>query len=170
MQDNVTANPYAAPTARIEQPLEQFGELNKASRGTRLGAYLLDAFIVGVWAIPFYVATFSATYTRTPDAAPGMFSWLGLMVAVGLVIYNFVLLHRSGQTIAKKWLGIRIVRNDGSRAGLGRIFALRMLVPGIIGAIPFVGIVFTLVDALFIFGDERRTLHDRIADTIVVDA
>jgi uncharacterized RDD family membrane protein YckC len=67
-------------------------------------------------------------------------------------------------------LGIKIVRNDGSRAGLGRIFWLRMFVPGLVGAIPLVGGLFGLIDPLFIFGEEKRCLHDLIADTIVVTA
>jgi uncharacterized RDD family membrane protein YckC len=35
--------------------------------------------------------------------------------------------------------------------------------------VPLLGWGFALVDPLFVFGDDRRTLHDRIADTIVVD-
>ena len=85
-------------------------------------------------------------------------------------IYQLVQLHRTGQTFCKKMLGIKIVRNDGSRAGLGRIFWLRMFVPGLVGAIPLVGGLFGLIDPLFIFGEEKRCLHDLIADTIVVTA
>lgn len=166
MQEHSGANPYAAPAARIEETFAVAGEADKASRGTRLAAYLVDALIVGLFFIPVYIPYFD----QDPSNAPGMFAGLSALVGLALVIVNFVMLHRSGQTIAKRWFGIRIVRKDGSRAGLGRIFALRMLVPGIISAIPLVGAVFTLVDALFIFADDRRTLHDRIADTIVVNA
>ena len=34
--------------------------------------------------------------------------------------------------------------------------------------IPLIGTVFSLVDVGFIFGKERRCLHDRIAGTCVV--
>jgi uncharacterized RDD family membrane protein YckC len=39
----------------------------------------------------------------------------------------------------------------------------------LLGAIPYVGWLVSLVDPLLIFGKDRRCLHDLIADTIVVD-
>ena len=59
---------------------------------------------------------------------------------------------------------------DGSRASVGRIFWLRNVVNTLITLIPLVGWLYNLVDALFIFTDRRQCLHDKIADTIVVDA
>jgi uncharacterized RDD family membrane protein YckC len=99
---------------------------------------------------------------------------LGLAVALGvlavaiLFIYNLMLLGDRGQTVGKRWLRIRIVRCDGSDADLGRLFGLRMCVPWLIGFV--LGPLFVLPDVLFIFGDERRCLHDMMADTVVVDA
>jgi uncharacterized RDD family membrane protein YckC len=71
---------------------------------------------------------------------------------------------RNGQSIAKKLLKIKVVRSDGSRASLGRIFWLRNVVNGLLSIIPAYGIV----DVLFIFGESRQCLHDKIADTIVI--
>jgi len=164
MQEQDLNNPYAAPSARIEQQHQTNAHgLVLADRGTRLGAYIVDALVVGVWFAPIYWNALSNN-----DIGAG--SILSMLIGFGLSIYNLVLLHRSGQTIAKRWMNIRIVRADGSRAGLGRIFALRMVVPGVISAIPVLGGIFTLADALCIFAQDRRTLHDRIADTIVVQA
>jgi uncharacterized RDD family membrane protein YckC len=47
-----------------------------------------------------------------------------------------------------------------------RLFWLRNFVTWIISLVPLFGIV----DSLFIFGESRQCLHDKIADTIVVVA
>jgi uncharacterized RDD family membrane protein YckC len=80
------------------------------------------------------------------------------------------LVKRNGQTIGKKLLGIKVVRSNGARASLGRIFWLRNFVNGIPASIPLIGMLYTLVDHLLIFGEPRQCLHDKIADTIVVNA
>ena len=59
-----------------------------------------------------------------------------------------------------------IRRSDGSAASLARLVWLRNVLNGVIALVPFYGII----DALFIFGEARRCLHDHIADTIVVKA
>jgi uncharacterized RDD family membrane protein YckC len=80
------------------------------------------------------------------------------------------LVNRNGQTIAKKILSIKVVRKDGSKAGVGRIFWLRNVVNTLIAMVPLVGGIYALVDALMIFGDPRQCIHDKIADTIVIRA
>ena len=80
------------------------------------------------------------------------------------------LVWTNGQTIAKRMVGIKVVRKDGSRASFARIFWLRNVVNSIPNLIPFVSDVYVLVDSVLIFGATRQCLHDRIADTIVVRA
>jgi uncharacterized RDD family membrane protein YckC len=92
-----------------------------------------------------------------------------LLMLVGLIVWaSFTILYvrRNGQTIAKKFLGIKVVRSDGSPASLGRIFWLRNVVNALIGIVPLYG----LIDHLFIFGESRQCLHDKIADTMVIKA
>ncbi|MBN2489492.1 MAG: RDD family protein, partial [Planctomycetes bacterium] len=80
-------------------------------------------------------------------------------------------LTRDGQSIGRKLLRIKIVRHDhGGRAGFARVVLVREIVNGLIGSIPFVSYVYALVDSLFIFGHERRCLHDYLAGTKVVTA
>jgi hypothetical protein len=53
---------------------------------------------------------------------------------------------------------------------VARIFWLRIFVNVLPGAIPYVGNLYGLVDHLFIFGERRQCVHDKIADTIVIKA
>jgi len=71
---------------------------------------------------------------------------------------------RNSQSIGKKIMHIKVVRSDGTPVTLGRLFWLRNVVNGLISIVPLYG----LIDALFIFGESRQCLHDKIADTIVV--
>jgi uncharacterized RDD family membrane protein YckC len=64
-------------------------------------------------------------------------------------------------------LGMRIiVRDTGELPGFLRGVLLRVWLPA---AVNQACSLFSLVDALWIFGDERRCLHDLIAGTIVVE-
>jgi uncharacterized RDD family membrane protein YckC len=97
----------------------------------------------------------------------GLFGFLSL---AGLAVWNCIWLQRYGQTVGKRVLHIRIVRSNGERASLGRIFGLRYLPMILLGAIPKLGVLITLADYLLIFRESRKCLHDQIADTIVVKA
>ena len=74
-----------------------------------------------------------------------------------------------GVTIGKRVLGLRIRRLDGRPADFGSAVIMRWLVPYLVTAVPLVGVAFQLVDALFIFRDDRRCLHDLVAGTRVED-
>ena len=163
------ANPYAAPAARVAQPATSGGDFVKSSRGARLGAVLLDSVPIVLVAIVAAIAV-PGLGRGSDNSGAALFLGIIALAVVAFAIYQLIMLHRSGQTFGKKLVGIKIVRTDGSRAALGRIFALRYMVPGLIGAIPLVGAIFSLIDPLFIFNDEKRCIHDMIADTIVVDA
>jgi uncharacterized RDD family membrane protein YckC len=103
-------------------------------------------------------------------ARSGPWFYLGLVAAVVTLTITTILVKRNGQTIGKKLLGIKVVRKDGSKAGLGRIFWLRYLLNSVFMLIPVVGSLYSLVDSVFIFGSARRCVHDYLADTIVVRA
>ncbi|HTU68628.1 MAG TPA: RDD family protein [Steroidobacteraceae bacterium] len=163
-----TPNPYAPPRANVSDVADATEELELAGRGIRLGAYLLDAVIGGVliYLPAVLVGGFSAV---GENGMPRLSGLGGVLVLVGLAVwlyFTIIYVARNGQTIAKKLLGIKVVRSDGSKASLGRIFWLRNVVNAIIGIIPF----YVLIDHLVIFGDARQCVHDKIADTIVVVA
>lgn len=168
-------NPYEAPAAIVADPASpDFLEL--ADRGTRLGAKLLDGLIfgggvmvIGIMAAILIPALLSQR--RGGGSSTAAFVVFGVLAGgllLAMLIWNLVWLHRYGQTIAKRILKIRIVRSNGEPVGLGRLLGLRIVVMGVIEAIPLLGPLFSLVNICFIFRDDRRCIHDLMADTIVV--
>jgi uncharacterized RDD family membrane protein YckC len=172
------ANPYAAPGAAVRDMRDE-ADVVLATRLARLGAALIDSAIFAVPAmlaaimLPAYQDYARRAAGGAASASLGGGTSIMLMVLglamIALAVMQFVLLYRHGQTVGKKIVGIRIVRPDGGRASFPRLLFLRYGLPGLIGAIPLVGLVFSVINVLFIFGEERRCLHDRIADTIVVN-
>jgi uncharacterized RDD family membrane protein YckC len=95
--------------------------------------------------------------------AGGVGAILGLTVWAWLTI-KYV--RANGQSIGKKLVRIKVIRSDGSPVSLGRLFWLRNVVNSLLSLIPLYG----LIDPLFIFGESRQCLHDKIADTVVMKA
>jgi uncharacterized RDD family membrane protein YckC len=163
------SNPYAPPKAAVHDVAVADPGMVPADRGSRLGASILDSFVFMFMVyLPFFLGAFITGANGDPDDATAMVG--GSMIAlVGLVIFCWITcrsLSRTGQSIGKKMVGIKVVRSDGSQASLGRIVWLRNVLNGIIAVIPAYGII----DSLFIFSESRQCLHDKIADTIVIKA
>jgi uncharacterized RDD family membrane protein YckC len=166
-----TTNPYAPPKGEVRDVAEHGGD--PADRLLRLGAVILDGIVLACMVyIPGVVVLAGAGRLGgdTPTAGNEMLvAFGGFLMLVGGIAWiwlTILFVARNGQTIAKKLVGIKVVRSDGSPASLGRIFWLRNVVNGLLGIIPLYG----LIDILFIFGEQRQCLHDKIADTIVVKA
>lgn len=174
------AEPPSLPAALPQAQETETGlELPLAGRWIRLAASLIDGSISMMFALPgLFMIAMSVLQSGIPlnelttaqleESVAGV----GVMMAGMLIpaVVQMVLLTIRGQTLGKLMVGIRIVRfQDEGRAGFVKAVVLRSLVPGLIGGIPYIGIPFTLVDALFIFRADRRCLHDHIADTKVVE-
>ena len=166
-------NPYAPPQADVGDATEHDAQAELAGRGERLGAVILDSIIAAVLiGVPLLVGmNFDAAAAGNWE---GAFSPVGaVLCGIGALVYIAItayLVYKNGQTIGKKIVGIKVVRTDRSRASVARIFWLRNFVNGLPGAIPYVGNLYQLVDALFIFSESRQCIHDKIADTVVVKA
>jgi uncharacterized RDD family membrane protein YckC len=179
-----TSNLYAPPKSAVADVAPD-EDAEKATRGARLGAKIIDSLL---WVVPFIPAYIKVLPTLMSSAkaadrsqlgalavwsslaGTGISFYAGALIVLCLLAVTAVLVHRNGQTIGKKALGIKIVRSDGSRATLARIFFLRYLVTSLITFVPLVGRLYAMVDVLFIFGKPQRCIHDYIADTIVVKA
>ncbi len=174
-------NPYQSPTTISASPATQtrFDPRDLASLGARLGGAILDNLIFVAAATPGFILLIQSEANGRAGAgqdeeamfleptAGAMLFWAGLL-AVGIV--NWILIAQSGQSLAKKMIGTRIIRLDGSLPGFGYGVVMRSWLPQVIGAIPIVGGLFGLADTLAIFGSERRCIHDHIAGTRVVRA
>ena len=156
-------NPYAPPTAMVLDVLDPVEQSVLAERGTRLAAAIVDSIIfIGMVYVPLIIGV-SADDSGTMAAIGLVAALLGFTAWLWLTV---VFMKRNGQSIAKKMLSIKVVRSNGSPVSLSRLIWLRNVVNWLISLIPLYG----FIDSLFIFGDSRQCLHDKIADTIVVKA
>lgn len=167
-----TANPYAPPRARVRDVVAPRAALVPAERSTRLGAAIVDGLIVSVMVyLPMFLGFMvGASGVESGNEAAGTILLVGVGLGlIGLIVWMWMTLkqmNETGQSLAKKYFNIKVVRSDGSHASLGNLVWKRNVLNGLLGIIPLYG----LIELLFIFGEERRCLHDRIADTIVVEA
>ncbi len=175
-------NPYLPPSSDVDGAVwpEQNDSDSQmlADRGSRFGGALIDNLLYIAAAAPGGIMIF---YNLRELGNMMIGVALILVLLLPLAIYQWYLISTTGQSLAKKWLRMRIVKMDGSRVDFVSGVLLRIWVPGLIaGAIGFVtgaagagdslSRIFNLVDALFIFGAGSRCLHDYIAGTKVVRA
>ena len=172
---NEEYNPYAAPKSTVlTAPVPNEG-LPLASRWHRFVASFLDALILSVVVLPlqYFAGAYQREAARQAAGAsifafkPETLLWaaLGVIVLIG-INWNFLL---NGQTIGKKALKLRIDNVEGGPCDRGRIITRRILVVQILHLIPVLNFIFMIVDCLMIFRSNKRTLHDEIAGTKVVD-
>ena len=158
------ANPFQAPLAEGSPVAD---EQEMAGRGSRFVGAFVDNLCYGLCGGAIIAV----------GAATGMIDFANQLQIQGafllgmlpLAILQWYLITNSGQSIGKKAASTRILRYEsGELPGFAKGVVLRGWVPGIIGVIPIVGGLFGLIDALWIFGAEKRCLHDLIAGTKVV--
>lgn len=173
MTNPYAPNPYAPPRAAVLDIADPHATSLPADRGTRLAAAFLDGIVFAAMVYMPLVFTMLVSGPGAEDievTGPGPLVIAGgAVTVVGLIAWCWLTIKyvlSNGQSIAKKMLGIKVVRSDGSPASFSRIFWLRNVLNGVISAIPLYG----FIDILFIFGESRQCLHDKIADTIVVKA
>jgi uncharacterized RDD family membrane protein YckC len=177
---SVQHNPYQAPEAAVEYALPP-GEFELAERGTRLLAIIVEFLILaGLIVVCFFIIVILGGLglslfrglNSSSDYVYLVILGIILLIAcpIGYAILNIYLLYKNGQTVGKYFFGIKIVRTDGSRAGVWRILLLRWFVMWLIKSIPVIGFIITWLDPLLIFRESHKCLHDDIADTIVIKA
>ena len=156
----------------------------------RLLGYVVDGLVVG---IPAFIMIMPAV-RRIAGMEPGEGAvlelmpfmpeyWMLQLLQFGVLLIQAVLLVERGQTIGKALLNTRIVTLKDGHPAWWRLLLLRPLIPLLVTFRPdlqypdevwslparMVLGALGLADALSIFGIERRTLHDRLAGTRVID-
>lgn len=159
---------FAPPQAHVADLAP--GEMELAGRGTRLLAAIVDGLIAA--AIGWMVLSIPAVAAMVASQGPVGFGSLNYMsVLIGLPVFLIVqgfLLVKLGQTVGKIVFRLRIVRSDGSKPDAWRLLGLRYGIGIVLNLNAAVASIYGLIDALLIFRESRKCLHDSIADTKVI--
>ena len=144
--------------------------INPASRWKRLFGAIIDSLISMIIFVPVMYATGVLQQISSGESL-NIVQQAALFVATWSVflILNGYLLFKRGQTIGKVVMSTKIVDLSGNIPNFTKLLVLRYLILGVISQLPVIGALAGLANALFIFGRERRCLHDYMAGTRVID-
>lgn len=166
----MSTNPYDPPQHDTSALVNSSGS-QLASRWARLGGSLIDSFLAMAIMIPIMLAT--GVLQRAFEGQPMSLVQQAVFAVVGFGVFlllNGYLLLKKGQTVGKVVANTRIVDLNGNIPDFSKLIVLRYLVLGLVAQIPVIGGIVGLVNALCIFGQERRCLHDYLAGTRVINA
>lgn len=157
-------NPFRPPEADLA--VKQKADSELAILGQRFGGAVIDTILSLLIFLPvmYFTGYLDAAMSgRVSIVTTLMYGVLGIVAYV--ILHGYLL-----QTIGKRLIGTRIVSvADNQILPLGKLLALRMLPVWVATQIPVVGGLFGMIDALFIFGKDRRCVHDKIAGTKVIN-
>jgi uncharacterized RDD family membrane protein YckC len=136
-----------------------------ASWGRRLAAITLDGLLL---LIPAGVGI-GLVLLGADEGAGRVLAIVGAVLVIASVtvlqgVYYTVLIGRSGQTLGKRALGIKVIDEAGGGAiGYGRAFG-RWLVPFVLG-----WFFLNILEGLWPLWDAKnQTWHDKVANSVVV--
>ena len=194
-----TEHVAADPAPGVVGPVVTPDGVPIAGMGRRIGAFVIDSLIVGVVAmllgLPFLLAVFrayGAYFERALDAANagaqppsslslystalGPLTGLYAVLLVVTLTYHIGFLRWRSATPGKLAVGLRVRARDGSGRLDWRTVWRRWASEywyTVVALVPVVGGItglYVWADDLSALGNpERRALHDRFADTVVVD-
>jgi uncharacterized RDD family membrane protein YckC len=145
----------------------------------RVGSYIIDALVMAVAMIPYYIGTAMSvgSMETTTDPTTGLTTTtggpsgaaLGLMVLGGFLglavfIWNTCIKQgRTGYSIGKGVLGIKLIKLDtGQPIGAGMSFVRQ--IAHILDSLPcYIGYLWPLWDA------KRQTFADKVTGTVVIE-
>ena len=162
-------NPWAASQPQTHAR-SRSTKLTGASPLHRLGARFLDGVITLLALIPGYGIMFFGIAQSSPGNPSSLILvGTGVLLITGLLFFiiSIVLTMRS-KGIGKSIAGLTVCDAvTGRPAGFLKTFG-RELIPGLIGIIPLLGLIFVLVDVLSILRATHRRLIDDMLGTVVI--
>lgn len=169
--DMRTENPYSTPVADPTLAVDPsaYAGTQLATLSQRFTGAFVDGLISIVAVAPVMVVLFMmGAMNQRGGMGPVASIAAGLIVFVLCMAIQYVPLKQSGQTWGKKVAKTRIVTMDGAQPSIGDLIGKRYAFFQLIGIIPVVGTIASLVNILMIFKKDRRCLHDMIAGTQVI--
>ncbi len=160
-----------APSTRATtRASSQPAPLAYAGLQLRIVAFILDAMVLVSFGVLFVAGAvgFLLVDAKQHDNNPSdqaIYVVVAMLLAYVLAfvpLYHILLWSWRGQTVGKMAVHVRVLSRDGGRVSLGRS-ALRLLGYFASTAPQLLGRVMALFDR------ERRTLHDHLAGTVVVE-
>ena len=163
-------NPYQASLTAKALPAANHGAPELASLGQRFAAACIDFGIFLLLSIG--IVSIASQTNFTPYNLPlndQIVQASGFFAILVYIIVQLVSIANSAQSLGKRALKIQVVRKDTLfPCNTSRYVWLRWALPTAIYCIPLIGLFFMLLDNLLVFAADRRCLHDKIADTLVV--
>ncbi|MFJ2023033.1 RDD family protein [Streptomyces sp. NPDC087897] len=142
-----------------QQPGYGGGMPELAHWGLRAGGLIIDGLIVSV---PYLA--FAGIGAAMGDSAGATLALLGFLAMIGLTIWQLYQEGTTGQTIGKKAVGIRLLREaDGRPLGFGMAF-VRRLAHFLDSIACYIGWLWPLWD------QKKQTFADKVCSSVVVKA
>ncbi|MFE3473510.1 RDD family protein [Streptomyces bacillaris] len=142
-----------------QQPGYDSGMPQLAHWGLRAGGLIIDGLVIG---LPYGILV--GIGGAMGDAAGGVIALLGVLLMIGLVIWQLYQEGTTGQTIGKKAVGIRLLREaDGRPLGFGMAF-VRRLAHFLDSIACYIGWLWPLWD------EKKQTFADKVCSSVVVKA
>ncbi|MEO3839971.1 RDD family protein [Streptomyces sp. B22F1] len=156
-------SPYGAPDPRLAG-MPPLGGL-----GRRLLARIIDALIVYIPVSLFLTLIGRVDEVADTDNTGSQYAW-GIFGILVYLVYEGLMLTRSGQTVGKKLMGIRVGMLENGAVPAGGPGWLRAAVYSLPAIVPCIGSLFWLYNVLSCTWDRpyRQCVHDKAAKTVVV--
>ncbi len=137
---------------------------NLASVGRRWAALIIDRFLFVFIGVALVVAVAVVVPEKPEDPRILGFVAAILVTYAAYVAYDAIMVLRSGQTVGKRLLNIRVVRADGNPVRTGQAWG-RALTRGV--AVHVLALVNYLPS---LFTRDKTCVHDLLAGTRVINA